>query len=391
MTNAETSVPSFSPVDKTVIFATLTMGSIALLVLGLQPVLLGPLAIEGRLPESGIGNLVTVELLAIAAGTLLGIRILRIRLPRGFAIAAALMLAFANLMTIETSGLGYLMAWRAVAGLAAGMLLALPLIVIARSDHPERVAAFFLAGQTLLQLVVAFTIPNFSLGESRADAVLGVLAIISLLALLPAVMLKEPLRPAPSSLKKGGFSISGGICLLAAATYLGAIISAWSYLGFWLSQRGFDPSLEGYAVSLCLAFQVLGALAAARFAEKLPNKSTLIVAALMQVGLVGTLILFGHSTAAILIASALFGFFWLFGLPFFTGLLIEIDPTRYVVLFLAAAQLLGSAILPSIAGQFPAGIDHNGVFLFAIAALGATALLVAASTMGNVRLSGEIA
>ena len=380
-----------SPVDGTVIAATLTIGSIALLILGLQPVLLGPFVMEGRLPESGIGNLVTVELLAIAAGTLLGIRILRSSMPRRVAIVAALVLAIGNFMTIGTSGLGHLIVWRAVCGLAAGTLLALPLITIARSQHPERIAAYFLAGQTVLQLVIAFTIPSFSLQGSRADAVLAALAIGSLLAALIATLLKEPLRPAQPSATKGGFSVSSSLGLLAAATYLGAIVSAWSYLGYWLSQRGFDPSAEGYAVALSLAFQVFGALAAARLSEKLPNKPILIFVALMQIGLVGTLVLFGHSTAIILMASAAFGFFWLFGLPFFTGLLIEIDPTRYVVLFLGAAQLLGSAILPSIAGQFPAGVDHNGVFLFAIAAFAVTALLVLATTIGSSRKAHDSA
>ena len=45
------------------------IGSCALLVLGVHPVLLGALVQEGRLADAQVGNLVTIEMLAIVTGS----------------------------------------------------------------------------------------------------------------------------------------------------------------------------------------------------------------------------------------------------------------------------------------------------------------------------------
>ena len=58
----------------------------------------------------------------------------------------------------------------------------------------------------------------------------------------------------------------------------------------------------------------------------------------------------GDESTAILAVSVVFGFFWLFTLPFFAGWLIEIDPSRRAVLYITAFQLGGAALLPSLAG-----------------------------------------
>src|ERR1700724_142045 len=76
--------------------ASLAVGSIGLLIFGVQPVLFGGLVAEGRLRDEGVGPLVTVELLAIALGSLLGGRALKRNSGRLVCVAGGLLLAIAN-------------------------------------------------------------------------------------------------------------------------------------------------------------------------------------------------------------------------------------------------------------------------------------------------------
>ena len=85
--------------SKAEIFAVLTVGIVGVLIAGLQPQLLGALATEGRLTVGALGNLATVELLAmgIAAGAAgFALPIGRIRAA---AILAILALAVCDVLT----------------------------------------------------------------------------------------------------------------------------------------------------------------------------------------------------------------------------------------------------------------------------------------------------
>ncbi|MBV8593342.1 MAG: MFS transporter, partial [Caulobacteraceae bacterium] len=128
--------------------ACLAVGVNSLLVLGVQPVLLGALADEGRLTAAGIGQAATTEALAMGLATaLLGL----IRAPRGLRLiggAASAALAMADLVTTAASGLGVILL-RAAAGALEGVLLWIAVSMIARTRTPERWAGVFFTVQTL--------------------------------------------------------------------------------------------------------------------------------------------------------------------------------------------------------------------------------------------------
>ena len=177
-------------------------------------------------------------------------------------------------------------------------------------------------------------------------------------------MLPASLRPAEPDSERGAVTPTSLMALSCAGLFLGAIVSVWSYFGLWLIQYGYTPSFEGIAVSLCLVSQVAGALAAARFAERLPNSKTIAVCAIGGAALLLLFYLFRNSPAALIALSMAFGFLWLFTLPFFTGWLIEIDPGRRAVLYLTAFQLGGAALLPSLAGMAVGYYGINAMLVF---------------------------
>lgn len=352
------------PVDRRTLTTSLLIGSCALLVLGVQPMLLGALVQEGRIADSQVGNLVTIEMLGIVLGSLVGIGMLRRIGARIVIGGAGITLAAANIAMLGQSGMLLLAPIRAATGLTEGILVAAALVAISRVARVERASAIFLAAQTLLQAAVAGTLPSLPIAHSRSDVALLALAVAGVIAAVAVAALPPELRPAAPDAERGALTPASLTALLGAGLFLGAIVSVWSYLGLWLIHYGYPPAFEGTAVALCLVSQVIGALVAARFGERLPTQKTIAACALIGALLSALFFLFHGSAAAIIAISMAFGFVWLFTLPFFAGWLIEIDPARRAVLYLTAFQLGGAALLPSLAGVAVGrfGIDAMLVF-----------------------------
>lgn len=341
------------------------IGSCALLVLGVHPVLLGALVQEGRLADAQVGNLVTIEMLAIVPGSLAGIGLLRRVGARLVAVGAGLAMGGINIFLIGQSGMTMLAMARAVAGFSEGVLVAIALVAISRVARVERASAIFLAVQTLMQAILAATLPAVTIAGSRVDATLAALAVAGAVAALAALALPTELRPTEPDSERGALTPASLTALSGAGLFLGAIVSVWGYFGLWLIHYGHPPTFEGTAVSLCLVAQVVGALAAARFGEHLPNRPTIIACAMTAATLVGAFYLVRGNATALILVSIGFGFIWLFTLPFFAGWLIEIDPGRRAVLYLTAFQLGGAALLPSLAGVAVGAYSIDAALAFA--------------------------
>ncbi len=356
---------ALSPVSGRALALSILIGSCALLVLGVHPVLLGALVQEGRLADAQVGNLVTIEMLAIVPGSLAGIGLLRRVGARFVAVGAGLAMGGINIFLIGQSGMTMLAMTRAVAGFSEGILVAIALVAISRVARVERASAIFLAVQTLMQAIVAAALPSVTVAGSRVDAALVALAIAGVIAATAALALPAALRPTEPDSERGALTPASLTALTSAGLFLGAIVSVWGYFGLWLIHYGYPPTFEGTAVSLCLVAQVVGALAAARFGERLPNRPTILACAIAAAALVGAFYLARGSATAIIMVSIAFGFVWLFTLPFFAGWLIEIDPGRRAVLYLTAFQLGGAALLPSLAGVAVGAYSINAALTFA--------------------------
>lgn len=320
------------------------VGVVALLIAGLQPVILGALEREGRLSTAEIGLTATVELMALGVACGLAAAFLKpvnIRLKIALACLAH---AGAMLATTLTSGGGVIVA-RGVAGACAGVMLWLAIGVIARSSRPERAAGVFVTVQTFAQLVLAAALPALVMGRWGVNGALVSLAVISVLAAVAALAGPDrfSVLPKPEGGGKLGAAPLGG--LLAVFLYMAFIVALWVYLEPLAAQAGLSPREAGLAVALALGLQVLGGAAATLVGDRAPPARILI-----GVGLINALILAvlwsGPGRGLFVACVAAFGFLWLFALPFQTLLLIRLDPTRRAAMQLGAAQLLGSSAGP---------------------------------------------
>jgi hypothetical protein len=325
----------------------LIVGIIGVLIPGLQPQLLGALAIEGRLSAAAVGGLASVELLAMgiaaaAAGSLLPIHRLR-----EIAKAALLVTGLSDVLT-PYLGAGAIFAARIVAGLGEGVLIWLAIGLIVRTQRPERWSGIYLMLQTLAQFALAS-----ALGLAVADSLGGftALGLVTWSGLVAVRWLPTAYPPLSAGGDGSGRPSAWGLFALAGVIlYLAYIVAVWVYVEPLGLQLGVPPSAIHLVAPLSLAMQVLGAGTATLLAPRLPARLTI---ALVGVGNLGLLALMAWppSTALFIAATAVFGFLWLFVMPFQVPVVIAADPTRNAAVLIGGAQLAGSSLGPFVAGQ----------------------------------------
>lgn len=338
--------PAASRRDTTI---ALTIGVVALLIAGLQPVVLGGLESEGRLTASQIGLAATVELLALGLTCGLAAAFVkphRVRLKLALACVAH---AGAMFGTCLVAGFAVI-AMRGAAGVFAGLMLWAAISTITRAERPERLSGVFVTVQTLAQLVLAAVLPATVVPWFGINGALEALGVISMLSAVAALAGANSYSPLPKAAKGGGgIGLRPLLGLAACFLFMAFIVALWVYLEPLAELSGMSAKQAGLAVAVALGMQVAGGAAATLAARRWrrPGGVLLAVGALNG-GILA--ILFGPPQAALFMgAVAVFGFLWLFALPFQTLLLIQLDPTRRAAMQLGTAQLLGSSFGPLVA------------------------------------------
>ena len=369
--------------DRPEIVAALTVGSIALLMLGAQPAVLGELIERKVISLEGVGLVAMGEIIAVGVGVALGDALLATTRMRLVAVVAALATAVFDVGSIALGSDTAFVAGRALAGLSEGVLVRVTTCVIVRSSAPERLAGAFLVAQTLAQAAVAALLALVVVPRFGWQGAFVALAILSAAVALAAPFLPASLEPlAAGGAPKRGISpaivLTLGVVFCEMAT-LGAL---WAFLEPLGTRAGFDPQTAQTIVSGVLVMQVIGGVVATAFAERLPPARTLAVAAAI-LGAITLTIGFAPGPAPIRFAvlCAIFGFVWLFMMPFHIGLALRADPAGRVAVLVPAAQLTGSAFGPLVVSLIVVGDDAGpapfvsaAFALVALAALGALAL-----------------
>jgi hypothetical protein len=73
-----------------------------------------------------------------------------------------------------------------------------------------------------------------------------------------------------------------------------------------------------------------------------------------------------------LVTSSVFGFLWMFSLPFFVPMVIAADPTRRAAVLIGGAELAGGSLGPLFASFIVSDADVRGSLAFGAVGLAAT-------------------
>jgi hypothetical protein len=361
-----------SPVQIT---AVMFIGVVGILMAGLQPMLLGALAQEGRMTASQLGHAATAELLMMGATAGFAGARFRTENLRIISVVACIAFAAGNYLTQHVSGESITLV-RALSGIPQGLMIWIAAAMIARSPTPERWAGIYLTVQTLAQFGVAEFLKDFVLESYGANGGFDSLALLSLVSIFVVTVLPSRFAPLASHGEVGGNpSRRGWIALGATFLYLAFIVGVWVFTEPLSHQAGHVPKIAATAVSISLACQVAGGGLATILAARLRWFPTVLVCSVLNLG---CLVVFATlpSPMVYLVTAGVFGFLWLFVLPFLVPMTIEADPTRRAAVLLAGAQLLGGSLGPTMVAFVVTDEDVRGSLYF-----GAAALLVAVVIM----------
>jgi hypothetical protein len=346
--------------------AALTIGSVALLMLGLQPLLLGELVARKGISLQGVGLVAMGEIIALGIGAIAANTLLSAaRLASIVAVSAAL-LSGLDLLTMRLEGdLEFTIA-RSLAGLVAGVLLWVTTSVIVRTAAPDRLAAVFLVSQTLAQAASAAFLATLVVPSSSWPGGFAVLAALSagLVALAPA------LRPGFTSLTASGsglppLSLATAVTVGAILAHMGAIGALWAYLDPLGRGVGLTGTEVGTLISAVLFLQVIGGSTAAWVVRRLGALPVLVATSVLLGGLAWGL--HGQPPApAFCVFCGLFGFVWLFLMPFHVRLAFAADPAGRLAVLVPALQLLGVAFGPLLASLLVTDDDARPVPLVCV-------------------------
>ncbi|KRD47793.1 MFS transporter [Acidovorax sp. Root275] len=361
------------------VVSALAVGTIAVLMVGVQPILLGELVEARQVSLEGVGIVAMAEIIMLGLGVVLGDALLPGARLRSITFVAGVCAAGLDLLTLLATGDGALTGVRAAAGLAEGVLIWGTTGVVVRTANPARVGGIFFVAQTLAQALLGVVLAHAIIphwGWRGGFVALGLLALLPCLLAFVQPARLSPLAPPAVS----GFRWSAATLQPLAVVFLqlATLGSFWAYLEPLGKAAGFDARSAQTLVAAVLAMQVVGGSLAALAVRRLPVVSTLVACSvLLAIVTTAAHQLPSGNTRDFALACALFGFVWLFMLPFHIGLAFRADPSGRLAGLVPAAQLLGSAFGPLTASFIVEGENASAVPLLSAGfALAAAALVL---------------
>ncbi|AEF22323.1 SDR family NAD(P)-dependent oxidoreductase [Pseudomonas fulva] len=346
----------------------LALGSIAVLMVGLQPLLLGELLAQNRLSLEGVGLVAMGEILALGLGVVLGDS-LRSRFSlRAITVVAILAASGMDLITARNTGDGALAATRALAGLAEGLLLWGTVNLIVQGPAPDRVAGVFMVVQTLGQALVAAVLAYWVLPipstSSNGFVFLGALTAACLL-----LVRWQPTRLANQHVQQTaattfGWGLNHLLLLGLVFMQLSAIGGLWAYLEPLSNYVGLDAQNAQLLISGTLLMQVVGGCLGIVLVRRVSDYSLLAVAAMLLGGIaLGMYFSADLGVRVFLVLCGAFGLVWLMLTPFQVRIALQLDPSGRIAALVPGMQLLGCAFGPLIASQWVVGENAERVLL----------------------------
>lgn len=364
-----------APGSARAVAAVIAFGCVGLLMMGIQPVVLGALQAAGRLSVPAMGQAAAAETLAlglVSAGLAARVRHRRLRAWSGLGVC---LLAAANIAGLFAHGAGFV-ASRALAGVASGVIVWVAVGLITRRTDASRVNAIFLGAQALSQGAVAGLAPVAlapGLGANSGLWVMGALALVSagLIAFFPDAV-PEARGEERVRFPLGVASLSG---LCSSALMMAGIVGLWVYVEPIGARIHVPAGVVGLTIAGSLIAQVLGAGVAVALDGRVDPVIALTSAAVGFLAAAAAYLWIPGQ--AVFIATTLaFGVLWTLALAFGLPLLIAADPTRQAPLYGPASVLLGASLGPMLAGAAASDADIRpavavsaGLFVLAIGAV----------------------
>lgn len=355
-------------------------GSAGLMILGLQPILLGALLTEGRVTYDELALIATAEILAIGIGSAVFAFIFSTTRMRTKTAVLFVLTAIGQYLSAGAPDPMMLLGVRAATGLVEGALVAVAVEWIARAAHPQRLGGHFVLLQTLAQSIAAAMLALAVVPAYGSFGGFVLLAVIALASLSTIAFITDDYGPLAAQAETGTrprSKVAPVLSLAVVFTFYLFIGAIWAFLEPLGVQYGVSAATVGVLVSASLLAQVVGAFLATLIEGRIGFRVILPGAAVAAIAIT---VLYAASPTPLVFAVATLatGLIWLFVVPWQIGMTIDADASRKTALLIPAAQLFGAAIGPIGATLLISGENMRPVAYFAMGAAVACLVLCTA-------------
>jgi len=363
----------------------LLIAAAGLVILGVQPILLGALVDSQQVTLDQVGLIAMAEIVCIGLGAGLAPALLPLNRFRIVTLFASIVVVGTNIASGQTDGFGDLLAARSMAGLGTGLLVWVATCVIVRFHMPDRLAGIFFTGQTLMQAAVAALFALWIIPAGNWNAGFYALGVV---VLLPGLLFAGVPTSMPPLTDEEGSTPPLTIPVLLACgvvvSQMAIVGSLWTFIDPISLAAGIDQRTIQLVISGTLVMQAIGGAVAAGVAPQVNAPAMLFLGGSIQASIAAWFANYLTDSLTIFTGiCAVFGFIWMFLMPMHVQLALRVDPSGRLAVFGAGLQLLGSALGPLVASVFvtqtdaaPAATVAMG---FAIASVVVIALLILSS------------
>jgi len=337
------------------------------------PVIFGSAADQFGFSPENIGYFSSLFLLGFS-GSIIGLYFLQTRVRWHLVMVAGTVLG--GLLMWATSFTGDVATWNILwllIGICFGPVFSIVVPVLAKLPNAARGFGGKLALETGIPAIMLLVFPILIVTTwGYSGVALGSLAVLIALAFTSKWIPKDLAQPDPipegadtsGSLDKRRVVLTW-IGILAVCIYFGGQISTWIFVE--RSARTLDYGNEAIGILLFLGKSgaLVGSLFAVAIASSLGRWKPHLIS--FVVICIGQALLLTHPTYFLFMTGAfLFEFSWAFLVPYLMTHVGELDQTKKLVVFVPAAQAMGGAYGPALAGNIVTETDYSNVFIFGI-------------------------
>ncbi len=248
----------------------------------LSPLIIGGLIVGLGVSEIEAGSLITVELLVVGITSLLLAPMMARLSHHLLAIAGAMVLILAHVLSSQSVDISELYTWRVLAGLGGGCLVATVNAAIAQARSPTLLYGLSWAAAYTVTAILAIVITKTS-DIISFDIVYKHMAIATFLV-LPLIWLVPRHGGGTTPAPLPADSIGTGCLLMLGITFI--CISMMAYYSF-LAQLAVSidasPAQTGWIVAAVQIAGIIGGLSAAPLAKKLGVIKALVLTTVLHV------------------------------------------------------------------------------------------------------------
>ena len=374
------SLDATAPISSAAVTSIIALGCVALLMMGIQPLVLGGLQAAGRLSVPAMGQAATAETLALGAVSAVMAARVRHRHLRLWGLLGVLLLVAANGAGVAASGVGFVLS-RGLAGLASGVIVWVAVGLVTRRRDASRVNAIFLGAQALSQGAVAALMPA-TLGPALgASSGLWIIAGAAALATPLLLLVPNELPELPAERhQRSGLQLASLSGLAATLLMMAGIVGVWVYVEPIARAIHVPERVVSLTIAASLGAQVVGAVLVVALDRWVKPVAGLLAVAAAFLGATAAFAWLPSQTAFVA-ATLAFGLLWTVALALTLPLLLAADPTRRAPMYGPAATLLGSSLGPLAAGALATEADVRPALAVAAALFVLAAAAVAMSAL----------